>query len=133
LAPHGVPSNPIPRALSSTRLHDMASNDYGATYHAGPNLDIPGTPSSSFIKEGFQINLASKGSILINKRWYNEVDILTNQNELVNYHCTWEDGLESQKYIQVPFGFCLWNSSCANTKLYHSKEVFRIVHGQFIA
>ncbi|XP_044738447.1 major facilitator superfamily domain-containing protein 6 isoform X2 [Chrysoperla carnea] len=45
LAPHGVPSNPIPRALSSTRLHDLASQDgYGATYQtsADGNLGIPG-------------------------------------------------------------------------------------------
>lgn len=32
LAPHGVPSNPLPRALSSTRLHDLSHRDsYGAT------------------------------------------------------------------------------------------------------
>lgn len=44
LAPHGVPSNPIPRALSSSRLHDLASDQsYGATYNtSGGNLDIPG-------------------------------------------------------------------------------------------
>ncbi|XP_055372346.1 major facilitator superfamily domain-containing protein 6 [Condylostylus longicornis] len=45
LAPHGVPSNPIPRALSSSRLNDMPPNgqQYG-TYQtsAGGNLDIPG-------------------------------------------------------------------------------------------
>ncbi|RZF42289.1 hypothetical protein LSTR_LSTR003907 [Laodelphax striatellus] len=44
LAPHGVPSNPIPRALSSNRLHDLAQQPdsyqtYGTT---GGNLDIPG-------------------------------------------------------------------------------------------
>lgn len=45
LAPHGVPSNPIPRALSSTKLHEMANQDgYGATYQMGQGgtLDIPG-------------------------------------------------------------------------------------------
>ncbi|XP_034235369.1 major facilitator superfamily domain-containing protein 6 isoform X2 [Thrips palmi] len=48
LAPHGVPSNPIPRALSSSRLHELAQQQanegYGATYQtsAGGNLDIPG-------------------------------------------------------------------------------------------
>ncbi|XP_014248796.1 major facilitator superfamily domain-containing protein 6 isoform X2 [Cimex lectularius] len=46
LAPHGVPSNPMPRALSSTRLHELAGNEnqgYGATYNTtGGNLDIPG-------------------------------------------------------------------------------------------
>ncbi|GFG33069.1 hypothetical protein Cfor_12094 [Coptotermes formosanus] len=46
LAPHGVPSNPIPRALSSSRLHELAGPDqssYGATYQTtGGNLDIPG-------------------------------------------------------------------------------------------
>lgn len=36
LAPHGVPSNPLPRALSSTRLADLAHHDsYGAT-QVGP-------------------------------------------------------------------------------------------------
>ncbi|KAJ8971960.1 hypothetical protein NQ317_006002 [Molorchus minor] len=46
LAPHGVPSNPLPRALSSTKLHEMAQQDgYGATYQMGQGgtLDIPGS------------------------------------------------------------------------------------------
>ncbi|KAJ8969651.1 hypothetical protein NQ314_001653 [Rhamnusium bicolor] len=44
LAPHGVPSNPIPRALSSTKLHELAQDGYGATYQMGQGgtLDIPG-------------------------------------------------------------------------------------------
>lgn len=46
LAPHGVPSNPIPRALSSSKLHELAQpgDGYGATYQAGAGgtLDIPG-------------------------------------------------------------------------------------------
>lgn len=45
LAPHGVPSNAIPRALSSTRLHELANQDssYGATYQtSGGNLSVPG-------------------------------------------------------------------------------------------
>lgn len=51
LAPHGVPSNPIPRALSSQRLNDMGSGGvgvnsdagYGATYQTtGGALDVPG-------------------------------------------------------------------------------------------
>ncbi|KAF7997037.1 hypothetical protein HCN44_005314 [Aphidius gifuensis] len=44
LAPHGVPSNAIPRALSSSRLHEMAQEpSYGATYQtAGGNLGVPG-------------------------------------------------------------------------------------------
>lgn len=45
MAPHGVPSNAIPRALSSTRLHELANQDagYGATYQtAGGNLAVPG-------------------------------------------------------------------------------------------
>lgn len=46
LAPHGVPSNPIPRALSSNRLHDLAQQEppgYNANYGTtGGNLDIPG-------------------------------------------------------------------------------------------
>jgi hypothetical protein len=51
LAPHGVPSNPIPRALSSSRLQDLAgANDYGATYQQGaPSLDVPGgAPTNPF-------------------------------------------------------------------------------------
>ena len=46
LAPHGVPSNAIPRALSSNRLHDLANQDsgYGATYQtSGGNLGVPGS------------------------------------------------------------------------------------------
>lgn len=40
LAPHGVPSNPLPRALSSTRLHDPHHHDqYGATQV--PPLPLP--------------------------------------------------------------------------------------------
>lgn len=45
LAPHGVPSNAIPRALSSSRLHEMANQDpgYGATYQTSSgNLGVPG-------------------------------------------------------------------------------------------
>ncbi|GBP47232.1 Major facilitator superfamily domain-containing protein 6 [Eumeta japonica] len=47
LAPHGVPSNPLPRALSSTRLTDLAGHDsYGATqvkpYMGGERLGVPG-------------------------------------------------------------------------------------------
>lgn len=52
LAPHGVPSNPIPRALSSTRLHDLANQDqgsYGATYQTNDgNLGIPGQAGKGF-------------------------------------------------------------------------------------
>ncbi|CAD6214072.1 GSCOCG00011121001-RA-CDS [Cotesia congregata] len=44
LAPHGVPSNAIPRALSSSRLHELAQDPgYGATYQTtGGNLNVPG-------------------------------------------------------------------------------------------
>ncbi|KAK9887558.1 hypothetical protein WA026_023364 [Henosepilachna vigintioctopunctata] len=50
LAPHGVPSNPLPRALSSTKLHEMSQQDgYGATYQMGQGgtLDIPGAAGSN--------------------------------------------------------------------------------------
>lgn len=47
LAPHGVPSNPIPRALSSSRLNDLqnqnGADSYGTYQTTGGNLDIPGT------------------------------------------------------------------------------------------
>ncbi|KAI4488195.1 hypothetical protein M0804_005043 [Polistes exclamans] len=61
LAPHGVPSNAIPRALSSTRLHELANQDsgYGATYQTtGGNLDVPGAnggavnPTNPFLNGG---------------------------------------------------------------------------------
>lgn len=47
LAPHGVPSNPIPRALSNARLNEMnpqngTGNTYGTYQTTGGNLDIPG-------------------------------------------------------------------------------------------
>ncbi|XP_039954018.1 major facilitator superfamily domain-containing protein 6 [Bactrocera tryoni] len=47
LAPHGVPSNPIPRALSNARLNEMnpnggTGNSYGTYQTSGGNLDIPG-------------------------------------------------------------------------------------------
>ncbi|XP_055638815.1 major facilitator superfamily domain-containing protein 6 isoform X2 [Toxorhynchites rutilus septentrionalis] len=46
LAPHGVPSNPIPRALSSTRLNEIgnqnADNGYGTYQTTGGALDVPG-------------------------------------------------------------------------------------------
>ncbi|XP_049872352.1 major facilitator superfamily domain-containing protein 6-A [Pectinophora gossypiella] len=59
LAPHGVPSNPLPRALSSTRLADLAHHDqYGATqsYGGGDSLGVPGQapaprPSNPFLAE----------------------------------------------------------------------------------
>lgn len=48
LAPHGVPSNPLPRGLSSNKLQDLATENhgYGATHTSGSNLNIPqGTTS----------------------------------------------------------------------------------------
>ncbi|XP_058805824.1 major facilitator superfamily domain-containing protein 6 [Phymastichus coffea] len=45
LAPHGVPSNAMPRALSSNRLQELANQEYsyGATYQASSsNLNVPG-------------------------------------------------------------------------------------------
>lgn len=44
LAPHGVPSNPIPRALSSNRLNDLQSQaeSYGTYQTTGGALDVPG-------------------------------------------------------------------------------------------
>ncbi|XP_043600219.1 major facilitator superfamily domain-containing protein 6 isoform X2 [Bombus pyrosoma] len=60
LAPHGVPSNAIPRALSSTRLHELANQDtgYGATYQTGDTLNVPGAnggpvnPTNPFLNTG---------------------------------------------------------------------------------
>ncbi|CAH4037863.1 major facilitator superfamily domain-containing protein 6 [Pieris brassicae] len=60
LAPHGVPSAPLPRALSSTRLADLAHHDnYGATqnYSGGESLSVPGggppapSPANPFLSE----------------------------------------------------------------------------------
>ncbi|XP_037969504.2 major facilitator superfamily domain-containing protein 6 [Plutella xylostella] len=44
LAPHGVPSHPLPRALSSSRLADLQQHDYGATqsYSGAESLGVPG-------------------------------------------------------------------------------------------
>ncbi|CAG5075334.1 Similar to MFSD6: Major facilitator superfamily domain-containing protein 6 (Homo sapiens) [Cotesia congregata] len=59
LAPHGVPSNAIPRALSSSRLHELAQDPgYGATYQTtGGNLNVPGgnggsNPTNPFLGGG---------------------------------------------------------------------------------
>lgn len=40
LAPHGVPSNPIPRVLSSSKLQDMPNDgqNYGTTNNTSTNL-----------------------------------------------------------------------------------------------
>ncbi|XP_045498894.1 major facilitator superfamily domain-containing protein 6-A [Colias croceus] len=53
LAPHGVPSNPLPRALSSTRLADLAAHDnYGATQsHGGDSLAVPGRAANPFVSD----------------------------------------------------------------------------------
>jgi hypothetical protein len=40
LAPHGVPSAPIPRALSSARLEEQEETE--AMMPSGPNLGVPG-------------------------------------------------------------------------------------------
>lgn len=52
LAPHGVPSNPIPRALSSTKLHELGQEGYGTTYQtsADGSLGVPGAPSNPFVQ-----------------------------------------------------------------------------------
>lgn len=46
LAPHGVPSNPMPRALSSSRLADLQHDSYGATQvrPAAPRPPRPAPP-----------------------------------------------------------------------------------------
>lgn len=60
LAPHGVPSNPIPRALSSSRLNDLqnqnanGADSYGTYQTTGGNLDIPGAPRNPFQKQSVQ-------------------------------------------------------------------------------
>ncbi|XP_034828996.1 major facilitator superfamily domain-containing protein 6 [Maniola hyperantus] len=55
LAPHGVPSNPLPRALSSTRLHELQHDSYGATQqNHGDALAVPGAaaaPHNPFVAE----------------------------------------------------------------------------------
>ncbi|XP_071541704.1 major facilitator superfamily domain-containing protein 6-B isoform X2 [Panulirus ornatus] len=56
LAPHGVPANPIPRALSSQKLNEGASDAGYGTYNATNGmLDIPGGGGGStnpFIQSG---------------------------------------------------------------------------------
>ncbi|XP_046395998.1 major facilitator superfamily domain-containing protein 6 isoform X2 [Ischnura elegans] len=82
LAPHGVPSNPIPRALSSTRLHEMAgggpggsagtdAGGYGATYSTsgGGNLDVPGGGgggSNPFRTDGYSYSTGSNTGVTDN-------------------------------------------------------------------
>ncbi|XP_071451914.1 major facilitator superfamily domain-containing protein 6 isoform X3 [Hetaerina americana] len=78
LAPHGVPSNPIPRALSSTRLHEMAggpggsagtdAGGYGATYSTsgGGNLDVPGGGgggSNPFRTDGYSYSTGTSNGV----------------------------------------------------------------------
>ncbi len=41
LAPHGVPSAPMPRALSSTKLDDQEAQQQ-QQHQQGPNLAVPG-------------------------------------------------------------------------------------------
>ncbi|VVC44879.1 Hypothetical protein CINCED_3A024019 [Cinara cedri] len=50
LAPHGVPSNPLPRGLSSNKLQDLATENhgYGATHTSGGNLNIPQGATNPF-------------------------------------------------------------------------------------
>uniref|UniRef100_A0A1B6E9T4 Major facilitator superfamily associated domain-containing protein n=3 Tax=Clastoptera arizonana TaxID=38151 RepID=A0A1B6E9T4_9HEMI len=97
LAPHGVPSNPLPRALSSNRLHDLAGNDpgYGATYNtSGGNLDIPGqhqggntNPFRQYTNNGYSYNngLSEEESIKKHFQVYSEVlSHYETQNELKN-------------------------------------------------
>lgn len=52
LAPHGVPSNPLPRGLSSNKLQDLATENhgYGATHTSGSNLNIPQGIQKIFLK-----------------------------------------------------------------------------------
>lgn len=59
LAPHGVPSNAIPRALSSTRLHELANQDtsYGATYQSGDTLNVPGANGGEISASLFVIEI----------------------------------------------------------------------------
>ncbi|XP_031777363.1 major facilitator superfamily domain-containing protein 6 isoform X2 [Nasonia vitripennis] len=64
LAPHGVPSNAIPRALSSNRLNELTSQDlnYGATHQtSGGNLNVPGgnggNPHNPFLNNSNQREL----------------------------------------------------------------------------
>lgn len=54
LAPHGVPANPIPRALSSQKLNEGAPDSGYGTYNATNGmLDIPGgggAPTNPFLQ-----------------------------------------------------------------------------------
>lgn len=62
LAPHGVPSNPLPRGLSSNKLQDLATENhgYGATHTSGSNLNIPqGIQKIAFKNRVYQIVIRS--------------------------------------------------------------------------
>lgn len=61
LAPHGVPSAPLPRALSSSRLADQAVDTYGATSRERterterPTLAPPRPHANPFLAEGGEL------------------------------------------------------------------------------
>lgn len=54
IKPLGVPSNPIPRALSSSRLNDLNNmnnqnqDSYGTYQTTGGALDVPGAARNPF-------------------------------------------------------------------------------------
>ena len=52
LAPHGVPSAPMPRALSSSKLEEQEAEQQPLT--AGPNLGVPGVTYTHYMYLGHE-------------------------------------------------------------------------------
>lgn len=68
LAPHGVPSNPLPRALSSTRLADLAHHDsYGATQVPAPDPTSSTSPINCRRQANYIFPVADKSELLVIK------------------------------------------------------------------
>ncbi|KAK7076566.1 Major facilitator superfamily domain-containing protein 6, partial [Halocaridina rubra] len=89
LAPHGVPANPIPRALSSQKLNEGAPDAGYGTYNATNGmLDIPGGgggTSNPFVQGGGGDGSGSGGSGGYTYSREMEPPVFSNTNPFRNY------------------------------------------------
>ncbi|XP_011496163.1 PREDICTED: major facilitator superfamily domain-containing protein 6 [Ceratosolen solmsi marchali] len=97
LAPHGVPSNAIPRALSSNRIHELSNQEssYGATYQTSSgNLNIPRenggliNSNNPFLSNinigGYSFNHITKGDDeIIRRSFQNYSEIIDTEFDIV--------------------------------------------------
>lgn len=51
LAPHGVPSNPLPKVLSSTKLNEMNQVQNNYYQQGGDNLSVPDSQAYNPFKQ----------------------------------------------------------------------------------